>query len=254
MIKLFRKIRHKLLSENKFTQYLIYSIGEIFLVVIGILIALQININNNYKEQRITEQEYLKSLETEFRLNLENLNTAIHENDVREKALSDLLTLFDVSVLDTVNNQSISSLLHPIFGTELNYNPSLGVLSDIINSGKLNLILNKHLRQKLASFEGSLDYFKIQEGEAYSIKKTLKSLIFKKLSIRNVQKDLGRQFENQSISNGISNKHIFNSVELENYLLDYSLVTMAANDSRFLGGLKEDIEFILSEIENELHQ
>jgi predicted metal-dependent peptidase len=113
MIKLFRKIRHKLLSENKFTQYLIYSIGEIFLVVIGILIALQININNNDKEQRITEQEYLKSLQTEFRLNLENLNTAIHENDVREKALSDLLTLFDVSVLDTVSNQSISSLLHP---------------------------------------------------------------------------------------------------------------------------------------------
>jgi len=43
MIKIFRKVRQKLLAENKFSQYLIYAIGEIVLVVIGILIALQIN-------------------------------------------------------------------------------------------------------------------------------------------------------------------------------------------------------------------
>jgi len=43
MIKFFRKIRQQLLAENKFTKYLIYAIGEIVLVVIGILIALSIN-------------------------------------------------------------------------------------------------------------------------------------------------------------------------------------------------------------------
>jgi uncharacterized membrane protein YgaE (UPF0421/DUF939 family) len=43
MIKFFRKIRKHLLAENKFSKYLIYAIGEIILVVIGILIALQIN-------------------------------------------------------------------------------------------------------------------------------------------------------------------------------------------------------------------
>jgi hypothetical protein len=52
MIKSFRKIRQKLLSENKFSKYLIYAIGEILLVVIGILIALQIgNINEQRKNQ-----------------------------------------------------------------------------------------------------------------------------------------------------------------------------------------------------------
>ena len=49
MIKFFRKIRKKLLTENKFSKYLIYAVGEIVLVVIGILIALQIN---NWNEQR----------------------------------------------------------------------------------------------------------------------------------------------------------------------------------------------------------
>ena len=50
MIKFFRRIRQRLLSENKFSKYLIYAIGEIVLVVIGILIALTLN-NNNEKQK-----------------------------------------------------------------------------------------------------------------------------------------------------------------------------------------------------------
>ena len=252
MIKFFRNIRQRLVSENKFSKYLMYAIGEIILVVIGILIALQININNNYREQRISEQEYLRSLQTEFKANLEKLNMSIDENDVRINALEDLLTLFDIYVLDSVSRKSISLMIHPIFGSDLSYKPSLGVISDLISSGKLNIILNKNLRQKLASFESSLDYLKIQEEEAYNTKQSLKSLLFKEISILTIQKDLGRNFENHSISENVNNKLVFNSVELENYLLDYLLVTKAANDSRFMGGLKEDIEFILKEIENEL--
>ncbi|MBC2844058.1 DUF6090 family protein [Winogradskyella flava] len=52
MIKFFRKIRQRLLSENKLSKYLIYAIGEIILVVIGILIALQINNWNEDKSQK----------------------------------------------------------------------------------------------------------------------------------------------------------------------------------------------------------
>ena len=59
MIKFFRKIRQRLLSENKFSKYLFYAIGEIVLVVIGILIALQINNwNENRKQQIKVNQNY----------------------------------------------------------------------------------------------------------------------------------------------------------------------------------------------------
>jgi hypothetical protein len=58
MIKFFRKIRQKMLTENKFSKYLIYAIGEIILVVIGILIALQIN-NWNEKQKLNTQQQIL---------------------------------------------------------------------------------------------------------------------------------------------------------------------------------------------------
>jgi len=43
MLKFFRRIRQELLSENHFSKYLLYALGEILLVVIGILIALQVN-------------------------------------------------------------------------------------------------------------------------------------------------------------------------------------------------------------------
>jgi len=71
MIKFFRHIRKRLLSENKFSKYLIYAIGEIVLVVIGILLALNINNNN---QQRINEAEIkniLKEIQQDLKSDVE---------------------------------------------------------------------------------------------------------------------------------------------------------------------------------------
>lgn len=72
MIKFFRNIRQKMLIKNKFSQYLIYAIGEIVLVVIGILFALQIN-NENSKQRRQTKT-YKHSLITELWTDVIRLN------------------------------------------------------------------------------------------------------------------------------------------------------------------------------------
>jgi len=83
MIKFFRKIRQNLIMENKTSKYFKYAIGEIILVVIGILIALQINNWNENKKANITEVYVLKEV-------LSNLNEdAIILNDIinqRKKA------------------------------------------------------------------------------------------------------------------------------------------------------------------------
>tara|TARA_R110002051_G_scaffold3131_6_gene16859 strand:- start:7426 stop:7659 length:234 start_codon:yes stop_codon:yes gene_type:complete len=63
MIKFFRKIRQRLVSENKFSKYLIYAIGEIVLVVIGILIALQLNNLNENKKNNVFEKEILSQIQ-----------------------------------------------------------------------------------------------------------------------------------------------------------------------------------------------
>jgi hypothetical protein len=67
MIKFFRRIRQKLVAESKFSKYLIYAAGEIVLVVIGILIALQINNANENRKLRNAEIKILKELVVNLR-------------------------------------------------------------------------------------------------------------------------------------------------------------------------------------------
>jgi len=62
MLKFFRRIRQKLLSENRFRKYLIYAIGEIVLVMIGILLALQVNNWNEDRKNASRLQGYKESL------------------------------------------------------------------------------------------------------------------------------------------------------------------------------------------------
>ena len=69
-MKFFRKIRQKLLSENEFSKYLIYAIGEIFLVVIGILIALNINNWNENRKAHIQNIEFLENLKVELSIDI----------------------------------------------------------------------------------------------------------------------------------------------------------------------------------------
>jgi|GEM_PF-1336781 len=66
MAKLFRKVRQKFLGENKITKYLIYAVGEIILIVIGILIALQINTINQKKQRAKLEKVLLRQVRFEI--------------------------------------------------------------------------------------------------------------------------------------------------------------------------------------------
>ena len=81
MIKFFRKIRQRLITENNFRKYLLYAIGEIVLVVIGILIALQINTWNQKRIAKEDERKILANLKSEFQQNRKELSGAITMNE-----------------------------------------------------------------------------------------------------------------------------------------------------------------------------
>jgi hypothetical protein len=77
MIKFFRKIRQQMLTENKFSKYMLYAIGEIILVVVGILIALQINKYNEVSKINLLEKDLLSEVKNGLEYDLEELNNAI---------------------------------------------------------------------------------------------------------------------------------------------------------------------------------
>ena len=94
MIKFFRRIRLKLIDEGNLKKYLVYAIGEILLVMIGILLALQVNNWNNIKEENIQAKKVLVALNSEFEL------TFIDDIWLSLKYSNSRSTLFDTSIVD----------------------------------------------------------------------------------------------------------------------------------------------------------
>jgi len=106
MIKFFRKIRQQLLSQNRLSKYFLYAIGEIVLVVVGILIALSINNWNERRKLKIDESIILKDL-------IEDLNSDYMSFQKNKQTLEKQLELVDELILDPFNS--------PLSKTSLNF-------------------------------------------------------------------------------------------------------------------------------------
>lgn len=143
MIKFFRKIRQKLLTENKFNKYLMYAIGEIVLVVIGILIALQINNWNENKKSRRFEVKILKELRNDLKSNYNELSP-IKKNNQELIIKSDSLTsvLKNKSFDFNIHSHLLKSIDYGNFGV---YNVSSTTYKFIESKG-FEILKNDSLR------------------------------------------------------------------------------------------------------------
>jgi len=144
MIKFFRRIRQKLLSENKFSKYFIYAIGEIVLVVIGILIALSIN---NWNQQRIAlneEKVLLNILKDDFTNRLDEL---IYLRDSREEGVLAIEKLINIADGTTTSftAEDVDSLLALSIVT-YRFNNQFSTLDMLFNSGRINTLSNDSLK------------------------------------------------------------------------------------------------------------
>ena len=157
MIKFFRHIRKRLLSESKFSKYLLYAIGEIILVVIGILIALQINNWNESRKDSARENLILKQLQSEYQSNLHQLDEKILMRNEGLQACHFLLNQIDNP--ESVNESKFYTHLGEIF-RDPTFDP---IKNDIIGSGNLRLIKNDTLVRFLSNW--SSEVYQVQEME-----------------------------------------------------------------------------------------
>ena len=216
MIKFFRTIRKDLMEENKTGKYLKYAIGEIILVVIGILIALQVNNWNENRKSHNESQEILKALNIEFKNNREVLKVRIDYLEVANKYVKAVLNLIksDESQLREVNIDSIISLSLN-YG---NYNPANSTIKELISSGKLNLIENEQLKDNLFNWlqvlEDTDEDFKNQDLQAITM---LEVYLSKNISFKNINSYHPLDFgDGKSQLFDRNYEHIFNDLEFEN--------------------------------------
>ncbi len=153
MINFFRKKRKSLADDNKVLKYSRYAIGEIVLVVIGILIALQINIWNEDRKERLKEKAYLERLKDDivYDLRMLKLNNDFYK-DVFDYGNQALL-YSEGEKIDSGSNWNVlvsffhASQIWPII-------TSSSTFEELKSSGELSLLQNIELRNTLSFYHG----------------------------------------------------------------------------------------------------
>ncbi|WP_139150391.1 DUF6090 family protein [Flagellimonas zhangzhouensis] len=122
--------------ENRFTKYLLYALGEIILVVIGILIALQINNANERSKSNEMVELYKKNIVAELQADLEEINRLDSIIKVRKKSIQDYIDYYEQDNLDIeVLNQKIDSAQLSLS----DFNTKTYTVQDLFTTGNLKL-------------------------------------------------------------------------------------------------------------------
>ena len=161
MIKFFHNIRKTLLGEGKTTNYLKYAIGEIILVVIGILIALQVNNWNEQRKQREKELHYLTNLKTDLILNIAEIEKYIASRKSQTESAKIILDYFEnkkpLDDLDDFNMHAVNVYTWQKFFQIDN------TFQELTNSGNLSIISNDSIKNGLLNLETAYKKLKYEE-------------------------------------------------------------------------------------------
>ena len=184
MIKFFRKIRQNLLSEGKTGKYLKYAIGEIVLVMIGILLALQVN---NWNQNRINKQKenlLLIELHNEFVKNQEQFETVILAHEKALKSTNYMINQFPINPkeidLDTLFEYTRG------WADRYTFNPSQGVIKSLVNSSSFDIISDSELRKLLVTWEDVLaDYQEEENIASLTLRNHISSKLLDKIAFGN---------------------------------------------------------------------
>ncbi len=150
MINAFRKLRKVSMNSNKIKSYIGYAVGEIILVVIGILIALQIsNWNEEYKDVQLEQAYYCKLLEdvNQDQVLLDQLKV---ENQNRLQMCNQSIHLLQQSQVD--RRELVNAMRESISKIRFNFRPSLSAFDDLKSSGKLAILKDLSLKKKLLRY------------------------------------------------------------------------------------------------------
>ena len=203
MIKFFRKIRYNLMEQNKTGKYLKYALGEIVLVVMGILIALSINNWNENRKNQKEETRILEQLHQEFLINKESLAHINTKNKAVLNSLNKILDLIPIEAQE-INLESLSDYLFQSYDFNT-FDPLQGSIEEL-KSNSFDIISNEKLRSLLLSWNTIREDFQDDEHFAIDYAKIYNTFMQKFASI-----DFGLEKPNTDLS-------FLQSIEFENFV------------------------------------
>lgn len=247
MIKFFRHIRKSLLMENKTGKYLKYAIGEIVLVVIGILIAVQINSWNQQRIQNATVENYFVRILDEIDLS----RMMVKDFD---KTIDTLITENQKS-LEILNSNNRDSLIHldktiGALGTAYTSNLSFDIVDEYLNEGLLSKIEQDSLKLAFKYFEyirKSLNQIDEYTNEQYL--NSIEPFFYKNINYSRVVRAHNKS---KLIIGGPETDYseFYNNLEIYN-LITFKLETLSSQKNR-TESLLYTLDYLKNQIENYL--
>ena len=255
MFQALRRIRQNLSGKTDYKTLALFIIGELFLVVFGILIAVQIDDWYKQKETEEIVHTYLENLLAEYQENLKLLDASMQVNENNLKSANQLANIINSKNSD-VSASEISILLATSFSTPVQYNPTSAVLHEMINSGDLKNIRNAELRSKLTQWEPIIERVKTQETILFRDRQNCMNRIREIGSMRVILDEVGASTNFLGLEKGEPNE--YNLDLLDSRIFENDLLLFITT-SKFLqigayNSLKEDIDILIDLIQTELDQ
>lgn len=263
MIKFFRTTRQRLVTTNasaevkqagKYSRYLVYAIGEIILVVIGILIALQVNIWNQERVNTGKQSDYLIGLKNDLEAQILLFDSSDRFCDFMigagESILTDYKSLEKFSEIDSINKR-LTSLMFARSYAEIR-----ATYNELSSTGQVNLIRDKSLRSAIVKYYLVSEFYKESidnniEHVIYSqifpiIKSTIiiqsENFNFEGINL-DVTDNLEETFEN-NLNNSSKEFELLNAISLR--------IIITKSDKEIYAEARNEAENLLSLINNEL--
>lgn len=231
MIKFFRHIRKSLLMENKTGKYFKYAIGEIVLVVIGILIALQVNNWNNKRIENNRAHKFVNKLNIQIANNLATVTNKIEIIDKRYKNSLELISIIGNRDITNIDSE-IDKLIFLNLG-DYHLNLNMNIILEGKENGDFTLIASEELRQQLYDLMTINDDVKERElitnedlntffvpylYKNYNLRNSLVSDILEKIGKSNLYKgDNNKMLQDQEFENFITTRSTYTKSNLNTY-------------------------------------
>ena len=167
MIKFFRHIRQNQIMSNNTGKYFKYAIGEIILVVIGILIALQINNWNENRKKEVLKKSYIVNLINDLKKDTIQLNERLIRNRNTLKGLDSISNLFEATnSIDSLYNHLINNPL--TLGVRVTNTYNVNTFKILISSGNIDLFSNAITDKIMELNRLQMAEIKVSEGNSQS--------------------------------------------------------------------------------------